>query len=171
MEERGPYTLSPPVEIAFKALARKAAAEIGYTLTQEQVQALATELATEQAGKPAELAAAVAAYCGLLVYDLENEHPVHTCARWAADLANDQTPPCQSYAAYVDERHHLGRVMLDGRHYLADKGTREGLDAYFSKYTNRFKSHVTLEGFHRYAQGRIQEGRMVLVAPGAPAAG
>ena len=170
MEARANYTRTPPIEPAFRALALKAAAEIGYSLTEEQTQALATELAIEQPGKPAALAAAVAAYCGQLVYDLENEHPVHTWGRWAADVENDQTPPCQSYTDYVDERHHPARVMVEGQHYLADKGTREGLDAYFSKKTDRLKPHLTYEQFLRFAQGRIEEGRMVLVAPGAEAA-
>lgn len=169
MEDRATYNLTQTqiVETDMKAIALSAAAEIGYALTEEQALALAYELADSKAA----VGTVVAAYCAELVYDLENEHPVHTWARWAADLENDQTPPCQSYTDYVDERHHLERVMVDGRHYLADKGTREGMDAYFSKKTDRFKSHVTLEGFNRYVLGRIQEGRMQLVDPGAPAVG
>jgi hypothetical protein len=163
MEERGIYILTPPLETAFKALARKAAAEIGYTLTDEQVQALAYELAIEQPGKAVAVATVVAAYCGQLVYDLENEHPTHTWARWAADLENDQTPPCQSYTDYVDERHHLGHVLVEGQPYVADRGTRESLDAYFSKNSARLKSHVTNEQFLRFAQTRIAEGRMKAV--------
>lgn len=169
MEDRATYTRTQQqiVETDLKAIARGAAADSGYTLTEEQ----ATELAYALADSQAAVTAVVADYCGELVYDLENEHPVHTWARWAADLENDQTPPAQSYAAYVDERHHLARILLDGQHYLADKGTRAGLDAYFSKKTDRFKSHVTQEGFYRFAQGRLDEGRMRLVAPGVEAAG
>jgi len=160
MEERAAYTLTPPIEAAFTALAQKVAAEIGYTLTQEQAQALAYELAQELADSPAAQRRLAAAFCGRLVYDLEHEHPVHTWSRWAADVENDQTPPCQSYSDYVDERHHPEPVVVDGQRYLADRGTREGLDAYFSRKTGRLQPHVTPAGFARFLQDRIQQGRM-----------
>lgn len=49
MEERGPYTLSPPVEIAFKALARKAAAETAPATPREEFAQASQQLAQAQA--------------------------------------------------------------------------------------------------------------------------
>lgn len=110
MEERGTYNLTPPIETAFKALARKAAAAIGYTLTQEQVTELAYELATELPSSPAATGQLVAAYCGQVGCGMENEHPVHTWGRWAQAVANDETLPGESYGDWVASRRHVGRL-------------------------------------------------------------
>lgn len=169
MEERATYTLTPSVETAFKALAIKSAAEIGYTLTQEQVLALAYELAHELPGSPAAVSRVVAAFCVEIVYDLENEHPVHTWARWAADVENDQTPPGQGYTEYVADRHHTGTVGISGQQYTADAPTLAGLEAYFSPKTNRLKPHLAQEQFDTFVQHRIAEGRMQPVAPAVAA--
>ena len=165
MEELLLYNLSQTqiVETDFTALALKAAAEIGHPLTEGQ----AVELAYLLAGETAAVGTIAGHYCSQLVYDLENEHAVHTWARWAADLDNDQTPPIQRYTEYVVKRLNLARITLDGQEYLADEGTREGLDAFFSKSTDRLKSYLTSEQFYHFVQGRIHEGRMHPVAPEA----
>lgn len=163
MEARAVYTLTPPIETAFKALALKASAAIGYTLTEQQVRDLAYELATELPSTPAATAALAAGFCAGLGYDLENEHPVHTWGRWAHAVKNDETLPGETYGDFVESRRHVGQVGVSGQQFTADAPTLASLEAMFSKKTDRLKSHITQEYFDSFVRGRIAEGRMKAV--------
>lgn len=91
------------IEADYKPLGRAEAARLGVALTESQAVALAFLLACSTAA----LEHVVRGFCADLPapeYSLEFEHPVHTWARWAAALANDETPPCQRYPDYVAEQ-------------------------------------------------------------------
>ena len=61
-----------------------------------------------------------------------------------------------------DAAPELALVCVDGQQYQADAGTREGLDAYFCRKTDRLKPYLTRADFNRYVQDRIAQGRMRL---------